>query len=239
MAFCSKCGTKFDDGSLFCGECGTAVTSLPAAAPAKQPEAAASQDAAKAREAAERAEKAKYVVNAAVDVAGSAASAAASAAASGAAIVGEIGTRAFKGVNAANPETKKKIVGFFVLGLLALAVGFGAKTLFFSSGPEVVVKSFYTAMANGDVKGVFKHSADFSGHDISMQDEKKLQAVMEQVAFDIKKKGGMKDIKVTCSGGNDVTNTKNCKTIITYGNGKVDSQNTVVRKINGSWKVAE
>ncbi|SFN66851.1 zinc-ribbon domain-containing protein [Formivibrio citricus] len=234
MAFCSKCGTKLDDGSQFCGQCGSSMAGTPSVAPIKPPEATASQDASKSREAAERAEKAKYVVDAAVDVAGSAASAAASAAASGAAIVGEIGTRAIKGVNEADPATKKKIVGGLVLGLLVLAVGFGAKILFFSAGPEATIKSFYASLANGDLKGVLSRSVDYAGHDISMQDEKKLQIVIGQAAAEIKMKGGIKDLKATCSGGDDA---KNCITIITYGNGRSEKQNTEVRKINGAWKV--
>ncbi|WP_027467667.1 zinc ribbon domain-containing protein [Deefgea rivuli] len=245
MAYCANCGTKIDEEARFCGECGTPVVHASIALPAQTPSvsATASPSIATPESAPEPGANselnAKYAVDAAVNVASSAVAAAASVTATGAAIVNEIGKRTMSSVNAANPATKKKVIGTLVLVALLGGIGFSAKTLFFAlspKSPESTIKEFYTTLEQGDVEAMVKL---FVPSKTNLANEKeKIASVVLSSAADIKSKGGLSQINTKCIQDEDNENEQSCKVTIKFGDGDEEGPTKhLLRKINGVWKI--
>lgn len=248
MAYCSNCGAKIEDNAKFCGECGTvlathgaASTPTPSVAPASAENSTAQTDheklSTKEIEAKKRAESAKYAVDAAVGVAGSAISATASVAASGAAIVGEVSKRAMGGVNAANPETKKKVVGTLVLIAVLGAIAFGGKALLFTSSPETAIKEYYSALEKGDIKELLKFFPESKTAASDEEHKFGLKLLVKLEIPEAENSGGISSVEPVCAPEPLSKNRYNCKAEITYGDGSVRTNEHALAKVNGSWKV--
>ena len=172
-----------------------------------------------------------------MDVAGSAISATASVAASGAAIVGEISKRAMGGVNAANPEIKKKVIGTLVLIAVLGAIAFGGKALLFTSSPEAAIKEYYSALEKGDIKELLKF---FPESKTAVSDEEHKIGLKFLVKLEIpeaESSGGISNVEPVCAPEKLSKNRYNCKAEITYGDGSVRTNEHDLAKVNGSWQI--
>jgi len=102
----------------------------------------------------------------------------------------------------------------------------------FGSGPEGTVKRFYSAVEKGDIDTAVDQ---LSSRIVGMVGKDKLRAGLSKQALDVKKKGGIKSLKITEM--NEVGDVAEGKVTITYGDGSSETEDVKLIKEEGKWKL--
>jgi hypothetical protein len=101
-----------------------------------------------------------------------------------------------------------------------------------SSDPENIVKDFFEAVESGDANAATEM---LSSQIIEMLGKEKLKSAIEEQSKEIKTKGGISNIEFK-----DKVETENSITmnvIITYGDGSINPEKTMLVLEEGEWKL--
>lgn len=101
-----------------------------------------------------------------------------------------------------------------------------------ASGPEATVKRFYNAIEDGEID---KATEMLSSRIVGMLGKDKLHKALSEQALDIKKKGGIKSLKIEEM--NEVGEIAEGKVTITFGNGSTETEDVKLIKEDGKWKL--
>lgn len=118
----------------------------------------------------------------------------------------------------------KKILSLLPCLLLAVAC--------LASGPEATVKRFYSAMEDGEID---EAAGLLSGRIVGLLGEDKLRKALSEQALEIKKKGGIKSVKIDEM--NEVGEIAEGKVTITFGDGSTKTDTVKLLKEDGKWKL--
>ena len=99
-------------------------------------------------------------------------------------------------------------------------------------GPEATVKRFYSAVEDGEID---KATGLVSSRVIDLLGVDKLRRALSEQALEIKKKGGIKSVKIDEM--NEVGEIAEGKVTITYGDGTQETEEVKLIKEDGTWKV--
>jgi Domain of unknown function (DUF4878) len=101
-----------------------------------------------------------------------------------------------------------------------------------ASGPEATVKRFYSAVEDGEID---KAAEMLSSRIVGMMGKDKLHRALSEQALDIKKKGGIKSLKIDEM--TEVGEIAEGKVTLTFGDGSTKSDKVKLIKEEGKWKL--
>lgn len=124
---------------------------------------------------------------------------------------------------------KVKIGLLMVIGYLIMAV---AGCGMFDSSPASVVKKFNQLVQDGEINAAMKM---MSGRAIRTLGEDKMRRALEASTKEIKKKGGVKELKITKE---EITgDLAEVEGTVIYGNGSTSNDIAKLIKENNEWKI--
>lgn len=101
-----------------------------------------------------------------------------------------------------------------------------------ASGPEATVKRFYNAVEEGEIDSAAEL---LSSRIVGMMGKDKLRRALSEQALDIKKRGGIKSLKVEEL--TEVGEIAEGKVTITFGDGSTKTDKVKLIKEEGKWKL--
>lgn len=116
---------------------------------------------------------------------------------------------------------------YILIAAVAL-LGFASCT---SNTPSATVKKAYACMQKNDIDGYMQYvEADEKTEALIGMFKEKLEQALES-------QGGLESYKVSDEQIDEDGETATVKVELTYGNGKTDTENVKLKKIDGKWKI--